>query len=933
TNGGSSIGVQANGVSTGGASSEVTLTGAMTVTTNATGAAGLDAYGLYANGGGTIDGSGATSVTVTTYGTDANGVYASGTSSSTPSTITIGGVATIATNGATAAGVEAFDGGHATLGAGTVTTSGATSPGIVASGANSLVTLNGASLLTVKTTANGSIGLSALAGGVITATGPTSISTGSTTGSTGLNAYGVNADGSGSEVNLAGTTIATTGQGAVGLYASDLTASGEGGHITVSGTLNVTTGATTGAAPGAYGAWAQSAGSTIALNGASTFTINGAAFALFASEGGVITTGSTLGATINGGVGAGGVEASGSGSTVTLSGATTIGLNGASNTGLFATTGGAITTEAATSITVSGASSTGVQATAGTVTATGALNVTTSQASSVAFALGGASPSIIASGGGTVSAAGNAINFINATNAVATFDNFNFTSSSGDLIFADPSTATINFNNTTATANGGNLLNATNGSTITFNASASTLTGAIQTDATSKTNVSLTNNTNWTMTGSSTMTSLNLSNSSVVFSPSGGFKTLTVGSLVGGTGANITLNTQLAGSQTDQIVINGGSATGTTALTIKNASANNAGAATTVPVVVVTNGGTTSATSFKLASPVTAVGFQYTLAENPSNDDWYLTGSPVPSPENAITAASIQNSVNSLAQAQFNNMVTTRLLGSLLLGANEQVSGCDCGGGSAGVGSFSLGSHGRWALTDNLTLLAGASWDSFYQDGTNVSASPIVAASLRYDPANWGTSRPFLEFGAALSPYISASYTRYYNNGFLPAEGVGSAIDRGLAIFGRAGWVARLTPIDEGAVFVDLVRGWQEQGGYTEVSTSVNPFPATVSNGVSTEDVVRVGAQYTHLLFGNLEANVNGALAHGFDSSFGSQVSVLSFGSIAPFPILNSTWVEYGGRLGYRFSRNLVVDAFAIGTLGGEVGRTLHVGLGARYAF
>ena len=86
-------------------------------------------------------------------------------------------------------------------------------------------------------------------------------------------------------------------------------------------------------------------------------------------------------------------------------------------------------------------------------------------------------------------------------------------------------------------------------------------------------------------------------------------------------------------------------------------------------------------------------------------------------------------------------------------------------------------------------------------------------------------------------------------------------------------------------------------------------------------------------VFGNLEANVNGALAHGFDSSFGSQVSVLSFGSIAPFPILNSTWVEYGGRLGYRFSRNLVVDAFAIGTLGGEVGRTLHVGLGARYAF
>ena len=927
-------GASAYGANADGSGSKITFSGATTVTTNGAGANGLDAYGLYASNGGTIDGSLAPSVAVTTSGTGAIGVYASGAApeSGPASSITIGGVATIATNGGSAAGVQADSGGLVTLGAGSVTTNGADAPGVVASGAASMVTLNGASLLSVTTTTDGSTGLYALGGGVINATGPVSVSTGSTTGSTGLNAYGVNADGSGSKVNLAAATIATTGQGAVGLYASNVSATGAGGAITVSGTLGVTT-----AGASAYGAWAQSAGSTIALNGPSTFTINGAAFALFASEGGVITTGSTLGATINGGVGAGGVEASGSGSTVTLSGATTIGLNGASNTGLFATTGGAITTEALTSITVSGASSTGVQATAGTVTATGALNVTTTQASSVAFALAGASPSIIASGGGTVSAAGNAINFINATGAVATFDNFNFTSSSGDLIFADPSTATINFNNTTATANGGNLLNATNGSTIAFNASASTLTGAIQTDATSTTNVSLTNNTNWTMTGSSTLTNLNLTNSSVVFSPSGGFKTLTVGSLVGGTGANVTLNTQLAGAQnTDQIIINGGAATGTTALTIKNASASNAGAATTgsgIPVVVVTNGGTTSTTAFKLATPVTAGGFQYALAENPSNDDWYLMSSPVPSPENAITAASIQNSVNSLAQAQFNTMVTTRLLGSLLLGANEQVSGCDCGGGFAGVGSFALGSHGRWALTDNLTLLAGASWDSFYQDGTNVSASPIVAASLRYDPSNWGTSRPFLEFGAAVSPYISASYTRYYNNGFLPAEGVGSAIDRGLAIFGRAGWVARLTPIDEGAVFVDLVRGWQEQGGYTEVSTAVNPFPATVSNGVSREDVVRVGAQYTHLFFGNLEANVNGAVAHGFDSSFGSQVSVLSFGSVAPFPILNSTWVEYGGRLGYRFSRNLVVDAYVLGTQGGEVGRTLHVGLGARYAF
>ena len=201
--------------------------------------------------------------------------------------------------------------------------------------------------------------------------------------------------------------------------------------------------------------------------------------------------------------------------------------------GLLAAAGGAISTRGSTSIAVSGAGSTGVQALSGVITASGPLNVTTLQASSRAFALSGTSPSIIASGGGTVSAAGDAIAFIDATNAVATFDNFNFKGIAGDLIFAEPSTATVNFNNTIANAGAGNLLNATLGSAVAFNANASTLTGAIETDPTSITNVSLANGTNWTMSASSTATSLNLANSAIVFSPSGGFKTLTLGWYVG----------------------------------------------------------------------------------------------------------------------------------------------------------------------------------------------------------------------------------------------------------------------------------------------------------------------------------------------------------------------------------------------------------------
>src|SRR6185437_3571819 len=532
-----------------------------------------------------------------------------------------------------------------------------------ASGAGSIVTLNGA--VGLSTAGDGSIGLHALSGGVINATGQTTISTlGTNSLSTGVSAFGVNADGAGSQINLAGATITTAGQGAVGLYASDAMATGHGGAITVSGPLGVTTGT----APFSYGAWAQGAGSMIALNGPSAFTINGGAFALYATQGGAISTAGTLGVVVNGGTG-GGVEVNDSGSAATLRGPTTIALNGAGDAGLFAAAGGAISAQGSTSIAVSGPRSVGVEALSGSVTASGALNVTTSQASSRAFALSGTSPSILATGGGTVSAAGNAIALTDAVGAVATFDNFNITSLAGDLIFADPSTATVNFNHTIANAGAGNLLNATLGSTVAFNANASTLTGAIQTDPASVTNVSLTNGTNWTMSGSSTATSLNLANSAIVFSPSGGFKTLTVGSYFG-TGAHIALNTALGGpnaGSTDQLVINGGSATGLTALTIKNTSWSvdpTTGAG--IPVVVVAKGGTTAPGAFYLAdnAPVLAGGQEYTLGRG-SNQDWYLTSSPAP------TMGDIQNSVTSLAQAQINQMITTRLLGSLLLGANE----------------------------------------------------------------------------------------------------------------------------------------------------------------------------------------------------------------------------------------------------------------------
>jgi hypothetical protein len=125
-----------------------------------------------------------------------------------------------------------------------------------------------------------------------------------------------------------------------------------------------------------------------------------------------------------------------------------------------------------------------------------------------------------------------------------------------------------------------------------------------------------------------------------------------------------------------------------------------------------------------------------------------------------------------------------------------------------------------------------------------------------------------------------------------------------------------------------------QTGGFTEASGPLNPYPATVANGVDTLNVARIGAQHTHLFGGKFEVNVSGALAYGFGAGFGSQVNIFDFGAVSPYPISNSGWFEYGARIGYRVNQRFVIDAFAVGTAGGEpAGNTIHGGIGMRYLF
>ncbi len=489
--------------------------------------------------------------------------------------------------------------------------------------------------------------------------------------------------------------------------------------------------------------------------------------------------------------------------------------------------------------------------------------------------------------------------------------------------------------NTTADAGSGNLVNATQGSAVTLNASASTLTGAIVADAASTATVALTSGSVWNVTGNSNMTSLSNDASSIIFAPPSGnaFKTLTVGSYVG-SGGSLTVNAFLAptGSVADELVINGGTATGTTSLYVRVVGG--AGGVTTgngIPVIVMANGGSTSLNAFRLASPLVVGGYDYTLVREP-NQDFYLQSSSIdPSPPSPPPPT---GSLSALAVTHESQIITGRILSSILLGANEQINRPDCASGFASFGSFALGGHGRWGLTDRLTLLAGFSFDQFSARGVKVSGAPMIAASLRYDLVDWGRSRPFFEIGASGAPYELASYTRNYVSNGAPAAGSGTSVDREVSTFARAGWVMRLTPKDEFAVFGDLSRNWQYYGGYVETAGVGNPVVATVAAGVDELDIGKIGAQYTHLFGSNIEANINGGVAHGFGGGAGVAANFSGYGPATGAAAGASNWLEFGGRLGYRYSPRLVVDAFLLGTFGGQpAGDSVHGGVGLRYAF
>ena len=308
------------------------------------------------------------------------------------------------------------------------------------------------------------------------------------------------------------------------------------------------------------------------------------------------------------------------------------------------------------------------------------------------------------------------------------------------------------------------------------------------------------------------------------------------------------------------------------------------------------------------------------------------SSSPLPTPT-TTGADSSGNSVNDLAKQRFNQMITNRVLGTVLLGVNEQVNCSDCISAFGSAGSFSAGIHGRKSLTNNLSLLAGIAYTQYSEGGYSVTSAPIGAFALRYDFVDWGSSRPFFDIGTILTPYEKVRYTRSYQTSLGAVSLDSQTTASNYAVYGRAGWMSRISPRDEVAASVEVWQLWQRVKGYTDPAATFNPFDASIAGGTDKTNLVKVGGQWTHLFGSSVEANINGGWVQSFGSHSGIVATVTGDGTVVP-TIGNQGWFEYGGSLGFRITKGWVADLFLNGTAGPQpVGNTLHGGVGLRISY
>ena len=445
---------------------------------------------------------------------------------------------------------------------------------------------------------------------------------------TGGGETGILVQSAGSTLTATNVPIVVTGAGGdTGVEAAG------GGAVT----LNGASVSAVSSANGEKGIWATGSGSTIAVNGVQvSVPLSAGGYGILADTAASITLAGGVSVSTGGG-GTIGIEAIGSSTSVAATGSVTVTTTGANAAGVGASSGGAISLDGGT-VTTSGNGAAAFNASGGTIAAPGITTTTTGAAAPGGLVQNGG---VLTLSGGRVTTSGaDSFGFLvqGSAGIANTLQLDNETvSAAADAFHVQGALAGLTVNGSSVIGNNGVLLSTQGAGTTTLTATTSQLTGAATTEAGSTADMTLQGNTTWTMTGSSNLTNVVNDPSIIVFTPPSGdptqlasYKTLSTINYTGA-GGRIVLNTYLGtdGSPSDQLVIDSGTATGTTLLEIRNTTGT--GARTIgdgILVVSAINGATTAPGTFVSAGEVRAGAFDYGLFRGGLGggfqQDWFL---------------------------------------------------------------------------------------------------------------------------------------------------------------------------------------------------------------------------------------------------------------------------------------------------------------------
>ena len=81
-------------------------------------------------------------------------------------------------------------------------------------------------------------------------------------------------------------------------------------------------------------------------------------------------------------------------------------------------------------------------------------------------------------------------------------------------------------------------------------------------------------------------------------------------------------------------------------------------------------------------------------------------------------------------------------------------------------------------------------------------------------------------------------YARSYTTSLGAVSLESSTTAENYAVYGRAGWMSRLSPRDEVAASVEVWQLWQRVKGYMDPAAAFNPFDASIADGTDRTSLV-----------------------------------------------------------------------------------------------